>query len=250
MEAFYDVLGDNQKDLMNELCAYVEMRTSLKPVIMFSMPAFKITNDVVIAFDLTKTYLGIYTTDQRAILNAKPRFDTALFGVCTVKVDHQSRKSINIIKDICDEVIMKNMTFNTSTLIKALDDDNIRYRDLAYQNLLEILEENDIASLDFKFFLYHEKKDYVLKGMGMLLKVVAYDQNHLYDQYLIDYLKVLEYPLVTVVFEALFGLHTWIHHKPYLKQTIKTYLKGVDFTQFKPHQIEKIKIEIEKIKVV
>ena len=35
MEAFYDVLGDNQKDLMNELCAYVEMRTSLKPVIMF-----------------------------------------------------------------------------------------------------------------------------------------------------------------------------------------------------------------------
>lgn len=249
MEEFYSILEPKQKEVIDELCNHVEKRTKLKPVIMFSMPAFKITNDVVIAFDITKTYFGLYTTDQRAILNAKPRFETAIFGVCTVKVDYQSRKSIDIIKDICDEVIMKNMTFNTSTLIKALNDNNIRYRDLAYQNLLEILEENDVIELDFKFFLSHKKKDFVLKGMGMLLKVVEYDQNHLYDQYLIDYLKVLEYPLVTVVFEALAGLHIWIKHKPYLKQTIRTYLKGVNFTMFLPHQIEKIKIEIEKIKV-
>ena len=250
MEEFFKVLDKKQKAIIDDLLLHVEKRTNLKPVIMFSIPAFKITNDVMLAFDITKTYLGLYTTDQHAINCSKPRFDTALFGVCTVKVDYRYKKNIDIIKDICDDVIMHHMAFNATDLIKALDDPNHRYRDLAYEKILEIIEENLIHELDFKFFLYHEKKDYVLKGIGMVLKALEYDKKHDYDKHLIDYLKVLDHPLISVVSETFYGLQIWIYYKPYLKQTIKTYIRGVDFSRFKPHQIEKIQVEIEKIKAL
>ena len=92
MEEFFKVLDKKQKAIIDDLLLHVEKRTNIKPVIMFSIPAFKITNDVVLAFDITKTYLGLYTTDQHAINRSKPRFDTALFGVCTVKVDYRYKK--------------------------------------------------------------------------------------------------------------------------------------------------------------
>ena len=85
MEEFFKVLDKKQKAIIDDLLLHVEKRTNLKPVIMFSIPAFKITNDVMLAFDITKTYLGLYTTDQHAINCSKPRFDTGLFVCAPLK---------------------------------------------------------------------------------------------------------------------------------------------------------------------
>lgn len=247
MEEYLQILSTDQKMVMDELCAHVEKRTKLKPVIMFSIPAFKLTVDVMLAFDITPTYLGLYTTDQENIQKAKGRLTNAIFGVTSIKVDRTSREAIEIIKDVCDEVIMKYMIFNTKDLIEALDDKNQSYSDLAYLKLVDTLEENEIPLIDYYFLLRHPKRNYISYGIGLLLHSLKYDHKHQYDGYLIEYFKLLELPYFTTIIEAIVGFQWWIKEKPYLKQTIKNHLKSLDISYFKDIQQEKIKVEIEKI---
>lgn len=248
MEAYFDHLDEKQKEVINDLCEYTIKRTQLNPIIMLSIPTFKLTQEVMVAIDITKTYLGLYTTDQDVINEARSLLETALFGNCTVKVDYRDKNNIKIIKMIIDQIVMKHMTFNIEYLIKSLDDEYEHFRDLAYQYLLEVQNENELKHIDYRFFLTHEKKDYVSKGIGLLLNAVTIDEHRSYDSLLIDYFKVLDHPLISIVLEALEGLGCWILYKPYLKQMIKTYLNTVSFSRFKPHQIDKIRVEIEKIK--
>lgn len=247
MEEYIQILSADQKMVMDELLAHVEKRTKLKPVIMFSIPAFKLTVDVMLAFDITPTYVGLYTTDQESIHKAKTRLNNAIFGVSSIKVDRTSREAIEVIKDICDDVIMKYMIFNPQALYEALDDKNQKYSDAAYHKLLDILEENEIPEIDFYFLLRHPKRDYISYGIGLLLHSLKYDHKHNYDGYLIEYFKLLELPYFTTMIEAIEGFEWWIHEKPYLKQTIKNHLKTLDISYFKDIQQEKIKVEIEKI---
>lgn len=247
MEEYLVNLQADQKLVIDELCGHVEKRTKLKPSIMFSIPAFKLTVDVMIAFDITPTYLGLYTTDQESIQKAKGRLANAIFGVSSIKVDRTSRESIEIIKEICDDVIMKYLVFNPKTLIEALDDKNQAYSDHAYIKLLEILEENEVPDIDYFFLLRHPKRDYISYGIGLLLHSLKYDHKHRYDGYLVEYFKLLELPYFTTVIEAIIGFTWWIKEKPYLKQTVKNHLKTLDLSYFKDTQQEKIKVEIEKI---
>lgn len=246
MESFYILKDDNQIKLIEEFTSHVQKRTGLSPVIMLSIPTFKLTSDVMLAFDVTKTYLGLYTTDQEVINKLKPLMMTAIFGNSSVKINPKDKKAKQLIKIACDEIIMKHMTFNACDLLTALNDPHIHYRDLAYEKMLDLLEENDIPGIDYKFFLFHEKKDYVLKGMGMLLRSLQHDKKHDYDKFLVDYLKVMNHKLFSVVYECVIGLNVWLYYKPYLKQTIKSELKGIKLP-FLQHQVEKIKIEIEKL---
>lgn len=247
MEEYLQILSVDQKLVIDELLAHVEKRTKLKPVIMFSLPAFKLTVDVMLAFDITPTYLGLYTTDQESILKAKSRLNNAIFGVSSIKVDRTSREAIEVIKDICDEVIMKYMVFNPQALFEALDDKNEKYSDAAYLKLVEILEENEIPQIDYYFLLRHPKRNYISYGIGLLLHSLKYDHHHNYDGYLIEYFELLQLPYFTTLIEVISGFQWWISEKPYLKQTIKNHLKTLDISYFKDSQQEKIKVEIEKI---
>lgn len=247
MEEYLVNLEPELKQIIDELCAHVEKRTKLKPSIMFSIPAFKLTNSVMLAFDITKTYVGLYTTDQESIHKAKGRLENAIFGASSIKVDRTSREALEVLKDICDDVIMKYMVFNPQALISALDDKNQAFSDAAYFKLLEILEENEIPEIDYYFLLRHPKRDYITYGIGLLLHSLKYDNNHKYDGYLVEYFKLLDLPYYTTLIEAIIGLSWWIAEKPYLKQTIKNRIKTMDLSYFKETQQEKIKVEIEKI---
>lgn len=247
MTEYSQNLTPELKLIMDELCGHVEKRTKLKPVILYSLPAFKLTADVMIAFDITTTYLALYTTDRESISRAKGRLSNAIFGVTSIKVDRTSREAIEVIKDICDEIIMRFMVFNTKDLIIALDDKNPEYSDAAYHKLMELLEENEIPNIDYLFLLRHPKRSYIAYGMGLLFKSLKYDQKHTYDGYLIEYYELLNLPYFTTIMDVIAGFSIWIYHKPYLKQAIKNHLRRLDLSYFKDTQQEKIKVEIEKI---
>lgn len=247
MEEYTIDLSIDQKLILDELLAHVEKRTQLKPVIQYSLPAFRITNDVMIAFDITKTYLGLYTTDHEAIQHAKMRLKSAIFGVTSIKVDRTSREAIEAVKDICDEIVMRYRVFNTKDLIEALDDKNPEYSEQAFFKLMDLLEENEISDIDYLFLLRHPKRSYISYGIRLLSKSLKYDQKHAFDGYLNEYFELLHMPYFTTIIEVIEGCRIWIHHKPYMKQTIKNYLKALDISYFKDNLQDKIKVEIEKI---
>ncbi|MCU0105542.1 hypothetical protein N7603_07705 [Acholeplasma vituli] len=247
MEEYTEDLSIDQKLILDELLAHVEKRTQLKPVIQYSLPAFKITNDVVIAFDITATYLGLYTTDNESIQHAKGRLKNAIFGVTSIKVDRTSREAIEAVKDICDEIIMRYRVFNSKALIEALDDKNPEYSEQAFLKLMDLLEENEIADIDYLFLLRHPKRNYISFGIQLLSKSLKYDSKNKYDGYLNEYFELLNLPYFTTIIEVIDSCQTWIRYKPYMKQTIKNHLKTLDISYFKDTQQDKIKVEIEKI---